>query len=153
MPRKPRSVALPVILTLLVLAGLTLSVANKKQIRMQITISDAAGHPPVLHRERDYHLVAIVDDGGNPYRRMKSLNFNSFRLDGGRFHTFQSRLLKQHYDEELKRYDAMIRFDRYFQGPSAGPAFIELQGVDMSGDGHHFGHNEIPGSVILVWVD
>jgi hypothetical protein len=150
---EPRSAALPVILTMVVLAGLTWRVACFKQVRMQITIPEAAGQPPVLRRDHDYHVVGLVEDGGNPYRRLKSLNFSAFRMEHGRWTSFQYRLINQRYDDELNHYEATIRFDNYFQAPPPGPAFLELQGADASGGGHYRDHDEIPGSVIEVWVE
>jgi hypothetical protein len=88
MIRPARSVAMPLLLTTLVLLGLTFAVADFRPIRVEITkleptgrqhLSQSVGGP--IERFDVYQVQGIADDGGNPYHQISYIQLTISRGD------------------------------------------------------------------------
>jgi hypothetical protein len=66
--RPPLSSVGALLLTLLVLLGFILSVADFRILRFEIITPAWAGSPLVVHRGQSFVVEGIADDGGNVYR-------------------------------------------------------------------------------------
>ncbi len=80
-PRPPRSAAIPLIMTLLLLVGLCLAVTDFHEIRIRFTKPADAGSPPIVHRGQEFLVQGIVDHGNNVYRQVKSVEVYLFAKD------------------------------------------------------------------------
>src|SRR5690349_13114242 len=74
MIRRPRSVVIPMILTLLILVGLTLRVARfGERITMRMINPVPTEPPRVVHPGETIHVEAIVDAGNAIYKAVDQI--------------------------------------------------------------------------------
>src|SRR5690349_20317321 len=73
MARPPRSAALPLVLTGLVLLGLTLGMTSFRGVRIRIIEPAGTASPPVVHRGQEFAVEGIADCGASAYRGIEHI--------------------------------------------------------------------------------
>lgn len=79
--RPPRSAAIPLLMTLLLLMGLWLAFTSFHEIRITFTEPADTGTPPIVHRGQEFVVQGIVDHGDNMYRQVESVEVYLFAED------------------------------------------------------------------------
>jgi hypothetical protein len=108
MIRRPRSVAIPICLTVLTLVGLTFRVARfGERITVRIISPVASVPPQVIRPGKTIHVEAIVDAGDSPYKAVDQIGLGiNYSADNGpvRSYRHRDRFLVTNYDPATKRF-------------------------------------------------
>ncbi len=150
MPRTPRSATIPVLLTMVVLAALTVGVANSGKICIQSFSVEAPGSPPVLRRGQRYLVHGVVDDGGNPYRPITQISTTLSTIGPGGKRQRAGSSLGDRIDRRTGRFSAMIPV---YSPPEYSQGTLELTVVDGTGRSYGEYGRRLPGSTIPVRIE
>jgi hypothetical protein len=155
MLRCPRSVALPMLLTVLTLVGLTVRVARfHEHFTIMITKPAATDPPMVVRSGQIIEVEGLIDAGQAVYHAVNVITISLISKDssfpgGQRTHGYSG--YHARYDPNTKRFRGRVFADWY--GPRSVLSLV-VEVVDTAGRTHSFGDGRgTSGNEVLLRVE
>jgi hypothetical protein len=149
--RPPGSAVAAVLLTVLVLVGLTFELASFKKLRFKITNPVDTGSPTIVHRGQLFQVEGIADDGDSEYRSIHTADLFLIDIDpllpGGEA---QRALVFAPIGPVTKRFTGRLKVAENEKKP-----YLYVR-VELYGRGHFFlgsKSHPLPGNLLKVRVE
>jgi hypothetical protein len=150
-PRPPRSAAIPLTMTYLLLVVLCLEVTSFREIRIAFIRPGGSGALPIVHRGQEFVVEGIVDRGNNVYREVKSVGVYLFAPSrdalGGEIRRDSNRA---EFDRVSCRFSSRLRVN---QDENTGVLFVRLSLSDRLERPYGPGARSLGGNELKVRVE